>query len=302
MSRPGGPADRDQDDTTGGGAEPTQILRRRDVAAPVTVVRVPFGPGPLQLWTARPGTSGVIGRSPDADLVLYDPSVSRFHARIDVAQDGALTLVDLNSTNGTMINHEALTGSAPIRAGDRVTVGAVAVSIDVMLPAELDQLRKAASRLDAAARDPLTGLVTRRWIDDDLPSFLERHVRHGDPLTCVFLDVDGFKQVNDRLGHQHGDEVLRRISELVLRAVRADDVAVRYGGDEIVLFLAKCAEPEALQVTDRLRLAVAELGTVTLSAGIAQHRGEAAEAWLARADRALYQAKRTGRNRAEPAD
>jgi diguanylate cyclase (GGDEF)-like protein len=288
-------------------SEPTQILRRRAVEQPsLVVVRALVGSGALQYWIAHRGTSGVIGRSPDADLVISDPSVSRYHARIDADDDGGMVVSDLGSTNGTFVNQIPVAPRSRLRFGDRLTVGGVAVSLEAMSAAEVDQLRRAASRLDAADRDALTGLVARRWIDDGLPSYLDRYERVGARVTCLFMDLDGFKAINDTHGHSAGDRLLRGFGEIVRHAIRDDDVAVRFGGDEFVVFLARCDEVEAMRVADRMRMALTQLDidlptapAVTLSAGVAEHQGETPSQWIDRTDAALYRAKRAGKNRTE---
>ncbi|MEZ4237229.1 MAG: GGDEF domain-containing protein [Myxococcota bacterium] len=309
---PGGPPSQggDPSDDDEVGQLETQILRRRAVDLPsLVVIRALVGPGPFQCWTARPGTQGTIGRSPDADLVIADPSVSRYHARIDVQDDGALIVSDLGSTNGTFVNLIPVAPRSRLRIGDRLTVGGVAVSVEAMSAAEVDQLRRAALRLDAADHDPLTGLVSRRWVEEDLPAYLERHRRVGGMVSCLYIDLDGFKQINDRHGHAAGDRVLRAIGDIVKRTVRDDDVAVRMGGDEVVVFLARCDGDEAERVAGRMRDAVRQLredgvpaGMVTLSAGVAEYRDEEPARWIERADEAMYRAKRSGRDRTVRAD
>jgi two-component system, cell cycle response regulator len=303
MRRDGPPSGED-------GESETQIIRtRQPPEEPVVVVRATFGSGRLSHWVARAGEVARVGRSPEADLVLADPSVSRFHARIEVDPLGNLVLVDLESTNGTFVNQAPLRGRARIEPGDRVLFGTVAVSIERMTRAELDALRTAATRLDEANRDPLTGLVARRWLEGDLGAWLERYRQQGEPVCCLFVDLDQFKDVNDQSGHAAGDEVLRQVADLLRRAIRNIDVAVRLGGDEIVVFLAKCRLPEAMAVAERVRGAVEGhdfgagigAGRVTLSIGAAEHRGEAPPDWIRRADAALYRAK-TSRNRTVAAE
>lgn len=287
-----------------GAMEPTQILRLRPQADPaMIVVRIQLGPGSFQAWVAHPGSKGIIGRSPDADLVVNDPSVSRHHARIELSPSGELSIVDQRSTNGTFVNQLPVDGRARIRPGDRVVVGAVVVLIESMSPSELSQLRNAAVVLDNVHLDPLTGLTTRRWIDTELVGFIDRFQRVGEPISCVFMDLDRFKSINDEHGHAIGDLVLKATGAVILRTIREHDVAIRFGGDEMVLFLARCGVDMGVRVADRLRHSVRELsvpglspGSVRLSAGIAEHQGDSASQWLERADAALYRAKRAGRD------
>jgi diguanylate cyclase (GGDEF)-like protein len=280
--------------------EDTQVLnRRKPPPARLVVVRASFGPT-FAFWVAKPNTQAQIGRSAEADMVVHDPSVSRLHARIDVDARGALSIVDLRSTNGTFVNERSAEEPLPVELGDRVLVGAVPVSVERLAPAEVEALRRASARLGDADRDALTGLFSRRWLEEGLPPWIERHRRDGEALCCLFIDVDHFAEVNNKHRHAVGDRVLRDVAELVRKAIRDDDVAVRYGGDEVVVFLARCRLPVGKSVADRIRTAVRahawgdplEAGGITLSIGVAQlGQAESAQAWMDRADAALYRAK-----------
>jgi diguanylate cyclase (GGDEF) domain len=166
---------------------------------------------------------------------------------------------------------------------------------------ELQHLARVVARLEAANRDPLTGLLTRGWLDDELPGLIERYARAGLPFSCAFVDVDHFKRVNDTYTHAVGDEVLSAIARLLMLGVRDADPCVRYGGEEIVLFLPGSDVVQAVEVADRIRRSIAahdwgrtaEGLRVTASFGVAQLRpDEDVAAWLNRADVAMYAAKR----------
>jgi diguanylate cyclase (GGDEF)-like protein len=164
-----------------------------------------------------------------------------------------------------------------------------------------------AKLLEIAIRDSLTGLHTRLYMGDWCESAIRAHNR--DPLAgfgLVVLDLDLFKQVNDVYGHLAGDEVLRRVGEIVRCAIRGGDLAVRFGGEELAVF-AHCADPAgAVVLAERIRHSVEhfEFQTktgrmpVTVSGGVAYHKvGETLDALFARADEKLYEAKELGRNR-----
>ncbi len=170
-------------------------------------------------------------------------------------------------------------------------------------------------QLEAAARreleqrmltDPLTGTGNRRMLELRLAEEIQRARRYERALTAVFLDLDHFKQVNDRHGHGVGDAVLVRVAESLHARLRHSDHLARFGGEEFVLLLPETGLDAALALVERMRTAVAELripelqpGHITLSAGLAQWQpGESADALLHRADQALYRAKAAGRNRA----
>lgn len=155
-----------------------------------------------------------------------------------------------------------------------------------------------------ATQDPLTGLGNRRALERWMAEALPR-AEHGEPLTLLLLDLDHFKQVNDRFGHATGDEVLKRVGDLLRRNCRSRDLAVRYGGEEFVLALASVRRDEAIDVAQRLRESIAAHPwasvdpalRVSVSIGVAE-ASEAADAsgLLTLADRRLYAAKYAGRN------
>ncbi|MDZ7754777.1 MAG: DUF484 family protein [Gammaproteobacteria bacterium] len=158
--------------------------------------------------------------------------------------------------------------------------------------------------------DPLTGLYNRRYLEARLAEEVSRARRHGMPLSCMFLDVDHFKRINDRHGHAAGDAVLRHLAERITELLRASDVAVRYGGEEFALLLPQTAAAEAAVLAERLRahlaaqpIEVAGVDSpmeVTVSIGVAELAADEDGAGLLDgADRALYRAKAGGRNRVE---
>jgi len=153
-----------------------------------------------------------------------------------------------------------------------------------------------------ATRDGLTGLPNRRLFEESLEREIARADRRGSPMSLVVLDVDYFKDVNDTLGHQAGDAVLREVGAALSENTKASDLPARYGGDEFVVLLPDCSGPNSIVVAERLRAAVAARMTtvkVTVSAGTATLPDNAhdGERLVAAADAALYEAKRSGRNR-----
>ena len=247
----------------------------------------------------------VVGRDETADLRLTDVTVSKRHARVISDGAGAITVEDMQSTNGTAVNGKPIT-RALLRPGDHLEVGGVSLRLDLLTMEELGHLHRVVQRLASANRDPLTGLLTRAYLDEELPQLVERCGRAGLPLCCAFVDIDRFKDINDRYGHQVGDEVLVTIARLLMYSVRENDPTVRFGGEEVVIFLPGSAERGGVDVAERIRRAVAGHDwqrtapglRVTASFGVAEHDpDEDVKAWLKRADLALYDAKRAGRNR-----
>jgi diguanylate cyclase (GGDEF)-like protein/PAS domain S-box-containing protein len=157
-------------------------------------------------------------------------------------------------------------------------------------------------------RDSLTGLYNRRYLEEFLARELARVARSHQSLSVWMIDIDHFKQFNDRFGHEAGDQVLRAIARLLKQHVRTSDIACRYGGEELTAILPAINSTTARQRAEGFRQAVAnltlhhqdqDLGHVTVSLGIATYRehGETVIALLRQADTALYQAKAAGRNR-----
>lgn len=153
--------------------------------------------------------------------------------------------------------------------------------------------------------DALTGLINRRALDEALPRLTARCLRTAQPLSALLIDIDHFKVVNDKLGHEAGDDVLRRFAGVLASAgLRADDLIARYGGEEFVALLPGCDRAGAMIVANRIRqkLALAGLahpdGVVTASIGVAVAAGRAisGQDLVARADDAMYRAKQAGRD------
>lgn len=149
---------------------------------------------------------------------------------------------------------------------------------------------------EAADQDGLTGLLNYRAFRGRLDGEVERASREGGPICLVLIDVDRFKEINDRFGHPEGDRVLLSLAVRLRRWVRSYDVVARTGGDEFAVVLPNMGLEAAVAAAERMR-ADAE-GGVRLSAGVAEHRGgETVADWIDRADRALYAAKASGRDR-----
>jgi diguanylate cyclase (GGDEF)-like protein len=165
--------------------------------------------------------------------------------------------------------------------------------------------------------DPLIGIYNRRYLDRLLDEEVSRAQRYALPLSVLLLDIDHFKHVNDRYGHQVGDLVLIYLGKLVTNAIRASDVAARYGGEELLIIATNTTMSSAAELAERLRRQVENdkmvLSSepknqqeicVTVSIGVAGLSQEItdSQSLIRKADEALYHAKQAGRNRVSVSD
>ncbi len=169
-------------------------------------------------------------------------------------------------------------------------------------------LREANAELNQlATTDSLTGIWNRRYFEQATTFEMARTHRYGDPLSVVMFDIDHFKIVNDRYGHQTGDAILVALSQRVRQNLRAADVLARWGGEEFVVMLPHCGARDAEKLAVKLRALIANqpfppVGSVTSSFGVATFQPQdTLDDWLKRADDALYEAKAAGRNQVRQA-
>jgi diguanylate cyclase (GGDEF)-like protein len=181
----------------------------------------------------------------------------------------------------------------PLQDGEIVARVEAAGSVKGLREELVDQAR----RLEALVfEDALTGLANRRSILTQLGGAVSGARRHGRPLSVAIVDIDHFKAINDRHGHDEGDRVLISVDKSLRTHLRAEDQLGRLGGEEFLALLGDTSAEAALAAIDKLRVDIG--GAVTISAGVATwDGGEPAEALLRRADDALYEAKRGGRDR-----
>ena len=247
----------------------------------------------------------VIGRAPAAEIRVVDDGISRTHARIRHDSNG-LFLDDLESRNGTFVNGHKIDKPVALTDGDKLQVGRTTV-LRFAYHDDLDETFHE-NLMSSALRDPLTRLFNKRYFLDRLDSELKFARRHGASLSLLLLDLDHFKRVNDTHGHLAGDAVLVNLSDVLVKAVRNEDVVARFGGEEIGIILRAIPLEPALQLADRLRRLIESTVTLhgdlelraTASIGAAEYptsKVETIEALIESADKALYRAKDAGRNR-----
>jgi diguanylate cyclase (GGDEF)-like protein len=246
----------------------------------------------------------VVGRGPTVGVRLNDEGVSREHCAF-VREGEKMICEDMGSTNGTFCNGIKI-DRRELVDGDKVMVG----SSTILKFTYHDYLDEVFQRqmYESALRDGLTKVFNKKYFTDYLEKEFAFAARHGGPLALIFLDIDFFKKINDTHGHPAGDFVLAELSQMMSTLLRTEDVLARFGGEEFTILCRGSDLSGAKIVAERVRKAVAErkfsfggkeipvtvsLGVVAIpESGITEHN-----AFLAAADKALYEAKRSGRNR-----
>src|SRR3989449_8840777 len=249
------------------------------------------------------GPITMLGRAADCNLVLELDNVSRQHCAVHAREDGHVVR-DAGSTNGTFVNDEELDGERLLRAGDLLRVGSVVfkfLAADHSGGVEA-QYHETIYRLTIT--DGLTQLYNKRYLVEFLQREMARAVRHHRPLSVLLLDIDHFKQVNDKHGHLAGDFVLRELAAILRERTRREECLARYGGEELCFVFPEATRDDSLRRGDELRR-VCESHVfvydgvripVTFSAGVAEIATHSVPLELLKAaDEKLYEAKRSGR-------
>ena len=165
--------------------------------------------------------------------------------------------------------------------------------------------RQADELAELSETDALTALLNARGFSSRLRSEIKRSKRYGEPLSLLFLDVDGLKDINDRFGHRAGSEALREVADVIQRELRESDTGARWGGDEFTIIAPKTTKDAAVRFAERIRASIEEHVAewpITASIGIATVDWSDAEvetdaqALMRDADAAMYEAKRRGKN------
>jgi len=163
--------------------------------------------------------------------------------------------------------------------------------------------------ISRAITDGLTGLYNRHYLDVHLENMVRQSLLNNKTLSLMIMDMDHFKSVNDNYGHDVGDQVLKQLSEIIIKTVRSTDLAARFGGEEFVVLMPETDSKQANDAAERLRKNVEshdfkvthQVGminkTVSIGVSFLDEMGDTSQALLKRADSALYQAKNNGRNR-----
>jgi diguanylate cyclase (GGDEF)-like protein len=289
----------------------TKILVVDDDANTARLVRGWYAGRPVQVLDAKDGDEGVrcaISEKPDIILMdLMMPRTNGFEAsrrlRADPATSG-IPVILLSARREPQTKRDAFDAGIDHYVEKPFDLDEMDARIRSML-----EKRKTYLKLEEEATvDEKTGLANYRVFYKKLREEWERSERYKLPLSIVMLDLDDFKRVNDSLGHQAGDRVLREFAMLVSGGARGTDLAARYGGEEFAMILPHTDRERAEHVAERIRAAVADFTflepdqrlRVTVSAGAATFapglQMDSAEQLVAAADRALYAAKSAGKN------
>ncbi|MDH3973788.1 MAG: GGDEF domain-containing protein [Deltaproteobacteria bacterium] len=178
------------------------------------------------------------------------------------------------------------------------------VSGDLISPKIIEDRRIEEAAL-MATRDHLTGLYLRSVFDFSIERLYKEHKRYGKTLSLLMIDIDNFKKINDKFGHQSGDRVLKEVGKIVLETMREADFPARYGGEEISIILPDTSEDKAIIIAERLRKKVKKYFSsepeITISLGVSSNMDLAISGidMIRFADKALYAAKLKGKNRVQ---
>lgn len=260
----------------------------------------------------------ILGRALEADVRLNDARASRLHARITTERH-PLTKVtryriaDLNSTNGTLLNGQPLLEDAFLQEGDKVTIGEHLLRFELL--DEIDhEFQRHIHRL--LAHDELTGLLTSKSFFSELRREAARAESENRQFCVLMMDLDHFKEVNDKHGHLVGSQTIEEVGTCIMQALRVGDVAARFGGEEFAAFLLNADCAQGMIAAERVRAAIeahvfsatrrgssesARALHITISIGIATFPDNSRDpiGLVELADTALYRAKHMGRNRVE---
>ncbi len=250
------------------------------------------GQSVFDLYRDAPEIAGNLRRALNGEAVSYDAELNDlcYHNEVRPQRDQSGTITGIIG-----VGHDIT---------ERKQAEQTLKDFSVVLEFQKQELERANAELASLATlDGLTGLRNRRAFDERLVEECERASRYHKPLSLLMLDIDFFKQYNDKFGHQAGDEVLRMVGRVLQKSTRETDIPARYGGEEFIILLPETDGDGAMQVAERIRAAVVtthwEHRAVTASLGVCtlQLGTQRPDELVACADRALYQSKTQGRNR-----
>jgi len=285
-----------------------QILLIDDSKSIHPLVKSLLGDDPVTVHSAYNAQCGlVLAESLRPDLILLDvemPGVDGFEACRRIMDEPAtarIPVVFLTSHNAT----KEIARGLDLGATDYVTKPFKLLELQSRVRAALRTSNLVRGLESKALIDPLTHLGNRAMFNERLAAEVAMRIRSGSPLSCITLDVDHFKEINDKYGHPFGDRVLNKIAGALSDICRIEDVACRHGGEEFVILAPQTTAEHAALLAERMRLAIAKIPfdhqgesvSVTCSFGVAEAGNIYDRSMLDRADQALYKSKQGGRDR-----
>ncbi len=242
-----------------------------------------------------------------ARLVDMTETTDDYHQKIESHQKKLSTIKGIDELNGVLKNVLEDTRSIGLtvqRTREEFTDSQLRISEAEQKIQELTSVLEYIN--EVANEDYLTGTLNRRGMEEALEREFSRADRHHTELSIAMMDIDHFKQLNDKLGHSTGDEALAHFANVIKDAKRTTDVLARYGGEEFIIILPNTMQADAIKVIERVQRKLTKQFfmhsdqhiVITFSAGVAERiEGESPEQIIPRADAALYAAKNSGRNR-----
>lgn len=245
-----------------------------------------------------------VGRTDECDIPISDEQVSRKHACLILA-DQSVTIEDLGSTNGTLVNGLKI-DKIRLKNNDRIQIGSLTMFKFYCEEGVEQQFIENLYR--SATKDFLTSAFNRKYFLDRAESDFYYAIRHNTPLSLVMVDIDDFKKVNDTHTHLAGDMVLKNLSQITQNFIRKEDLFARLGGEEFAILLRDTPSSTALKFADNLRKKIEtslfvfenQEFKLTISLGITTLKDknhDSLQSLIYSADTALYQAKRSGKNK-----
>jgi len=292
----------------GGGILANKVLLIDDCPAIHGLVKARLRGEPIEIHCAFDGDTGIQAANTLApDLILLDvqmPQMDGFEVCRRLKNDSRTMEISVIFLTGATSAEEKVKG---------LELGAVDYITKPFDPAELRARVRASLRtkylIDLLARkamvEGLTGLFNRTYFDSRLLAEMAHSSRTGNPVSCVMLDLDRFKHINDTYGHPFGDEILRGIAQILNDNCRTEDTICRYGGEEFVILCPNTPATGTALLAERIRNAIESFRFthngfdihVTCSFGVADLKQAAPPGVVELADQALYRAKHEGRNR-----
>lgn len=244
----------------------------------------------------------IVGKSV-YDVAPKDLADIYHKADMDLLHEGGTQIYETSVAHADGTKHDVMFHKAVYNKSSGAVGGIIGVMVDITQRKVLERKLE-----DLASHDTLTGLSNRRDFDARLEQALARSQRTNTPLALLFLDLDGFKDVNDKLGHQAGDQVLKIVAERITKIMRKSDTAGRMGGDEFAVILegsvtrdtaALVAQKILAELSSPYTLEESSISYLSASLGIAfaPDHGVDLDALFANADKAMYTAKDQGKNR-----